>query len=127
MAANGHDFRTPEKRQLFLEAITTSPVISHACAVAGFSVSTYQAWKRDDPTFAADFEAALKLGYEALEDEARRRAMSVGVSDGLMTTLLKAYHPERFKDKTQVEHTGAVSVTVETGVPKPEPADSGLA
>ena len=78
-------------------------------------------WKADDPEFSAEWEAALELGTDALEDEAVRRGRDGCIepvfykgrecggvkkySDTLLIFMLKARRPERFRER--FEHTGA--------------------
>lgn len=77
-------------------------------------------------SFAARWKEAEEVACDALEEEARRRALKgvikpiyqqgkrVGqvreFSDTLMITLLKAHRPEKFKDRSSVEQSGEVTI-----------------
>lgn len=87
-------------------------------------------WKREEPEFFAAWEEAYQAGTEALEDEARRRAVDgwdeprfyegeqCGVvrkySDTLLMFLLKSRDPARFADHTKMELTGKDGGPLET-------------
>lgn len=83
-------------------------------------------WKREDPEFAAEWEAALALGVEAMEDEAKRRAFTgydepvyqggrkVGeirrYSDMLAVRLLSAHAPEKYRERSDMRVSGTLDV-----------------
>lgn len=87
-----------------------------ACGVARATVYNHRS---SDPAFARAWDEALDEATDALEAEARRRALEgfevpvfykgeeCGIirkySDGLLMLLLKAYRPGRFKDKPKSE------------------------
>ena len=76
----------------------------------------------NDATFAEEWDSAAEEGTDRLEDEALRRAVEgweepvyhQGVicgtirrySDGLLTMLLKARRPEKYRERTSTELTG---------------------
>ena len=82
---------------------------------AGFSVRTAYLWRKEDPTFAADWFEAYEQGADALEAEALRRAVAgteepvfyLGhqvstvrkYSDTLLIFLMKSRRPERYCDR----------------------------
>lgn len=97
-----------------------------ACSAAGVGRATAYEHKAADPEFAAAWEDAIEEAVEALETEARRRAIE-GVeqpivsggeiiatvqrySDTLTIFLLKAHRPERYRDNVRLEHTGPAGV-----------------
>lgn len=126
---------TPERKIAFLAALSATCSVTRACEAVGIARPTAYEWREEDPVFAARWEKAKRIGAEALEDEAMRRAREgydrpvfhQGVecgtireySDTLTIFLLKGAMPEKYKDRQQVEHSGGVSVTVVTGVPQP--------
>ena len=80
-------------------------------------------WREEDAEFAAEWERAKAIGLDALEDEALRRAFE-GVevpvlhkgqtvatvrnySDTLAIFLLKGGKPEKYRERTSTELTGA--------------------
>ena len=93
-----------------------------ACFKAGISRTTAYRTRDRYSSFADPWEEALLDAADILEGEARRRAVD-GVekpvyykgklidtvreySDGLLTLLLKAQKPERFRDRRDVEVSG---------------------
>lgn len=102
--------------------------------MADIARSTVYDWRADDATFAAEWDAALDQAADTMEREAFRRAVegvdepvygSLGqgmgsgevgqirkYSDTLLIFLLKAARPEKFRERTEQQHTGAVNVKV---------------
>ena len=66
--------RTSKNRKRFLAAIADSGNITAACDAARLSRAAMYAWRADDPSFAAEWDAALERGLDSLEDELMRRA-----------------------------------------------------
>jgi len=114
--------RTAATRAQFLETLAATANVSRAIEATKAERTAIYAWRNEDPEFAKDWDAALDLGTDALEDEAVRRAHEgvdkpvyqggkhVGdvreYSDTLLITLLKARRPEKFKDRSSTELTG---------------------
>ena len=118
--------RTPKKVAAFLEALASGLSVSGACKAAQVPRQTAYDWRNADEAFAAAWDEAIGHGTEALEDEARRRAvegvvrehthyhqgMRVGTdietkySDTLLIFLLKARNPEKYRDNSKVELSG---------------------
>lgn len=121
----------------FLVAVAQLGIILDACKVAGIGRTAVYERRNSDPDFAAALAAALEDACDDLEGEARRRAFiglvrkkfnGKGVpiidpetkqqyvereySDQLLTLLLKAHRPERFRDNVKVEHAGKVNVSL---------------
>ncbi len=113
---------TAEKRAVFLERLTECGNVTQAARDAGISRVTVYEWRAAHEDFAADWDNALKLGLEGLEDEARRRAFygvekpvyqggqKVGViqefSDTLAIFLLKGGMPEKYRERVSTEISG---------------------
>lgn len=122
----------------FLAALRECGVMSRAAAAVGIDRVT--AWRRQhsDPEFAQACKEAISIAADALEAEARRRAIDgveepiyqqgvlVGTktvySDALLALLLKGRRKSVFADRTEL--TGAnggpvqqATVTIATGVP----------
>ena len=113
----------PEKKAAFLAALADGAnSISKAATLAGIGRRTAYDWKDKDEGFAQAWDDAYELGTDALEDEATRRGRD-GVdepvfyqgevcgqvrrySDALLTLLLKARRPEKFRERTSTELTG---------------------
>jgi hypothetical protein len=107
-------------RRAFLAAFEECGNVTVACQLAGVSRSAVYLW-REDPEFEAEFEAAGETAADALEAEARRRAVEgftepvfqggaqVGTitrySDTLLIFLLKGRRRGVFGDRQEL--TGA--------------------
>ena len=115
--------RTPEKASAFCAALAETCNIGKACAAVGMGRRTAYDWRAADASFAAAWDAALKIGITALEDEAHRRAFEgtdkpivhLGkvtghmkeYSDTLAIFLLKAHAPEKYRERAQVDVTNS--------------------
>lgn len=112
---------TNAKQNAFLKAYSRHGTVTHAARDAGVHVSYHYNWLDVDPEYPAKFKLAHQEAVEALEREARRRAIE-GVdepsgwykgepggfvkkySDTLLIFLLKGALPDKYKDRH--EHTG---------------------
>ena len=65
----------PDLRQIFLETLATTGNVSNACIAAGVSRTAAYMLRERDEVFKGQWEVAARLGADALEDEAYRRAM----------------------------------------------------
>ena len=106
---------SPELRARFFEHLAESCNVTLSAQAIGMSRSHMHTLRRNDKTFAKDWDDAIQRATDALEHAARKRAMDgyqrpiyqrgelVGYepcySDNLMITLLKAHRPEKFRDK----------------------------
>lgn len=114
--------RTPLKESKFIEALRESASVTKACEMVAIGRRTAYDWRLADPVFAQKWDETLADAVEDLEAEARRRAI-VGIekgvwhqgklvgtelqySDTMLIFLLKAAKPDRYRDRTSVEHTG---------------------
>ena len=105
----------------FLSELAKSCNVSRAAEVAGIGRRTAYEHRELSEGFAAAWDDAIEQGIDALEFEARRRAMdgcerpvvSQGeiiatvreYSDPLTIFLLKAHRPERYRDRQSVDVT----------------------
>lgn len=104
------------KKAAFVEAFAEIGVVSYAADVAGIHRTTHWGWLKADSEYAEAFKAAEQHAIDALEVEARRRAVEgveepVGwhkgtaggtvtkYSDTLLIFLLKARRPKQFRDR----------------------------
>lgn len=101
--------RSYKSRKAFLDALEKGYSVSRSAAEAGHSVNAFKTWKAEDEEFSKDWEDAIEAGTDRLEDRARDRAMRD--SDGLMVVLLKARRPEKYRERSSVEHSGAVDLS----------------
>jgi hypothetical protein len=100
----------PQKRAFLLAYIECFQV-TKAARHAKASHQLHYYWRDTDPVYAAAFEVAKQLAIEGLEDEAVRRARADDhPSDVLLIFLLKGLLPEKYKDRYQVEHKGAIDL-----------------
>lgn len=114
-----HSDHTTEKAFAFLAALTEVGSISRACLLSGFPRKTAYELRGRDESFAAAWDEARRIGMEAVEDEAIRRAhegvlepvyfMGICIdqvrkySDTLMIFLLKGAMPHKYRDQSTVE------------------------
>jgi hypothetical protein len=129
---------TPTVRQralikhAFLEAYAKCGNIGFAARQVGCSRSSIYNWQEDDDEFAAEFRAAEVAATEVLEREAWRRAVDgspyertsywhgepvgtdrkIEYSDNLLTLLLKARAPDKYRDKMDVAVTQVIKTVV---------------
>ncbi len=65
---------TPEKLAAFCAVLAETCNVGKACKAIEISRVTAYEWRKTMPEFAARWDAAMKVGVTALEDEAHRRA-----------------------------------------------------
>lgn len=119
---------TAKQVATFLSVLSETANVSEACRQA----KIYRQWayeqREKDAEFSRLWDEAVEISTDALEAEARRRALE-GVekpvfyqgqecgrirefSDTLMVVLLKAHRPEKYKDRQDVNHSGGVVVEI---------------
>ena len=115
------------RKQQFVLSIAEHANIGLACLSAGWTVrNTAYASAKEDPDFKALWAEAMEVAMDALEHQARERAMGwlepvfnkdgeeVGFrrcySDKMMEMLLKAHRPDKFRETVEheVNHGGGV-------------------
>src|SRR5262245_35631544 len=127
MSAPVSQLFTPEKQACFLEALAELGHVGQAAERAGITTRTAYYHRKADAAFAEAWEAALGEAMDTvLEPEAVRRAVQ-GIdepvyqkgdlagyirrySDTLLIFLLKAGKPDKYKDRKEVYHKGAVEL-----------------
>jgi hypothetical protein len=128
MRRNFYNF-TEIKKNLFLETYEATGNISRSADLSGISCGTHYRWLREDPEYATMFEEAHSRACDALEAEARRRAVEgvekpvfyrgqiVGCireySDRMLELLLKAKKPREFRERVSTEISGPDSGPIE--------------
>lgn len=111
--------RTRAAQDRFLEAFATCGNVSLAAECAGVGRRTVYGWANSDAAFQDAMSDAREQAVDALEAEARRRALQgverpvfqkgskVGsvteYSDRLLEVLLKANRPEKYADRSKTE------------------------
>jgi hypothetical protein len=119
---------TPKKRAAFLTALGGGNTVTFAAERVGVTRQVAYRVREQDPTFKAEWEQAVEQGTEALEQEAKRRALEgwdepvyqggamVGTvrkhSDTLLIFLLKGRKPATYRDNATVRHEGAIGVQI---------------
>jgi hypothetical protein len=119
---------TDEWEPLFLGAIQTGMSVKDAVLHAGVDITTPYRRRAHDPEFRRAWNEAGEVGTRLLEIEAARRAyhgtlkpvffqgMQCGVireySDQLMTVLLKARRPAKYRDFDTVPTPCSISVNI---------------
>ena len=115
---------TPERKAAFCAALATSGGnVARACEAVDICRMTAYEWRSEDEDFAASWDHAKQIGLDALEDEATRRAFEgwdepivyQGVvtdtmkrySDTLLVFLLKGGKPDKYRERSSTELTGA--------------------
>lgn len=129
--------QSEERKKRFLEHLSVSGNISEAGRVAEVRRSTLYLWKETDQDFSSRWEDALEEAADALEAEARRRAVEgydepityagrvvcdpdtgnpivrKRYSDGLMAFLLRAHRPSRFRAGMEADgRSGVISINI---------------
>lgn len=100
--------RTFKRRKIFLDCLAAGDSISRAALAADGRVAQFQAWRKTDSNFSADWDEAIEGGTDYLEDVATERA--VKKSDQLMLAILKARRPEKYDRAGKLELSGSVDV-----------------
>ena len=114
--------RNPKKRA-FLAAVARTGNVTISAEIANIARSAHYQWLEADPVYAAAYEDAMEQAAQRLEAEATRRAVEgveepvfyqgkqCGVirrySDSLLMFLLKGAMPDKYKERTSTELTGA--------------------
>ena len=115
-------------RPIFLQALALGGNVTLAAQQAGIDRATAYKNRARSREFTVAWEEALAEAVDRLEIEARRRAVTgveepvyykgvvVGTvtkySDAMLTLLLKAHRPEKFRER--FEHTGADGGPIQT-------------
>ena len=81
----------------FLEEFKKHGTIGPACVAANVDRRTIQRWRHEDPAFNEKYQSAELNITEKLERTAMTRALTT--SDTLLIFLLKARHPEKYKER----------------------------
>ena len=94
----------------FLEMLRQRGNIREACEAARIGRQTAYDWRAQDPAFAAAWQDALEDACDGLETAAWVRARKQ--SDTLLIFLLKAHRPDKYRETTRTELTGANGETL---------------
>lgn len=135
MAKTRRTSRTDRAREIFLATLAETCNVSEAARQAGIGRTCAYEWRNDDPAFAAAWDSAEQEAVDKLEREAWRRAVEgtdkpvtfqgmitatyKEYSDRMLEILLKGHRPEKYAERSKVEHSGGVTLNV-------LPEDAGL-
>lgn len=113
---------TPKKLAEFLDQLAETGNVLATAELLNLDRRALYRLRKDDPEFAAAWDEAIEQSADALEVEARRRALDgwdepvfyqgieTGLvrkySDTLLIFLLKGARPEKYRDRQQLEHVG---------------------
>lgn len=132
MAGRNKKF-TKYKKTRFCRILAMTGSKLKACQAVGISFPTFSKYYKLDTEFASLVDEAVMEATEVAEDELWRRGVEgidvvVGYtkdgqpiierkySDRLLTMIVKAGKPEKYSDKSQVQHTGAIEHKIEADV-----------
>lgn len=123
--------QTRHRKSAFLAAFAEGGNISAACRAIGMTNRTeVYRWQEHDDAFAAAFREAEIRAVDALEAEARRRAMGYDAvtvdkdgnehtvtkfSDVLLMFLLNGARPEKYRQRVDVQHSEGPPAKVYSG------------
>lgn len=105
---------THHKKKVFLGVFARKGNVTKAAEAAKISRRTHTRWLNNDAVYAVCFEDAKDAAADNLEDKAYERAMDG--SDLMTIFLLKAFRPDKFKDRGEQQHNISTVVTP-TGAP----------
>lgn len=110
------------RKVAFLRALKDTGNVGSACKLAGIGRTQVYAWYNNDRRFAKLWDSCLEIATDALEAEARRRAIEgvqkpvyqggkkVGTvteySDRMLELLLKAHRPAKYRERVSTEISG---------------------
>lgn len=130
-ASAAHTRETWDRTE-FLAALEYTHMVSEACKMVGISRQSAYRERQSNEEFALAWADVEERSTEQLEAEARRRAhdgvpkmiVSAGkrlgteqqYSDTLLTFLLKARRPEKYRERVDVAHSGGVQADVKIRV-----------
>ena len=116
-----------KKKDAFVQALAATGHVGKAAAAIGFTARVAYQHRHLDPAFAQAWDEALAAAMDTvLEPEAIRRAVEgvekavyhrgeqIGIqreySDTLLIFLLKGWKSDRYKERSEVFHRGAVDL-----------------
>jgi hypothetical protein len=120
------------RQNSFLAAYRLTASIGRSSAVAKVARDAHSHWMRNDPTYRQRFEAVQEDAGQVLEDAAVERALlgvkrmqfyqgrplrynrelqyEIEYSDSLLLALLKRFMPDKYRERTSVDHTGSIDL-----------------
>jgi hypothetical protein len=102
---------TAARMRVFLEMYAITGQIQHACRIAGIDRKTHYNKLAGDPAYQKAFAEAQKQLADVVEGEIFRRAID-GESDALLMFLARGFMPDKYRDRTSVEHSGSIGLEI---------------
>lgn len=115
------DDRIARDKELLIEQLRKTPVAQIACEKTQIGRTTYYRWRREDPNFAEDADAALGEGRLLMNDMAESQLL-VAIRDGNFSavTYWLRHHHASYGNK--LELTGSIRHVDERLTPEQEVA-----
>ena len=99
-------------QKAFLAALEQTGSVTQAAEAAKISRFSVYKYKREDPNFARQWDEALDMAADTLEDEARKRAFAG--SDNLLMFLLKGIRPQKWRESRATIPPAELNEMIET-------------
>ncbi len=115
-----------DRRPALLAALAETGNISLSCKICEMKPDTFYRYLHEDPEFAKAVERAKEIAADLLEADVYRRARFgvqepvfykgrvVGTvlrySDGNAQFLLRGLRPEKYADRSKIEHSGSITL-----------------
>lgn len=99
------------RREVFLRQLRKGLSVTAAAAASGYERSSIYAACERDEKFKEAMDDAIEAGTDRLEDIGYKRATRS--SDRLLTFLLEARRPDKYKKRVQSEHVGGITVKLD--------------
>jgi hypothetical protein len=112
------DRQGPEKRAKFLGALKDTCNVTRACEISDLGRASAYEWRAEDASFAEEWNRAIEIAADLLEDEAVRRAKDGTdrpvyqggqlvahvreYSDTLLIFPLKCAKPKKYREKLEL-------------------------
>lgn len=128
----------PDWTDRFLDLLEEDGLLNSAARAVGTTTTKVRNLREQSAEFDQAVDRALEIANDALEKEARRRAVQgvekgvwyqgeeVGTelqfSDALLTTLLKAKRPDEFAERKQITGAGGAPITIAIRTFGPDPS-----
>src|SRR5215510_12673110 len=100
---------TPARLRVLLETYAATGRVKQACAVAGISRESHYKRLETDPAYQKAFARAQQQLGDVIEDELFRRGID-GESDALLMFLARGFMPDKYKDRSSIEHSGTINL-----------------
>ena len=129
-----------DKADSIVEWISQGKTLSEWCRQNRVGVRTVYEWFEKETEFAARYARARETGHDVIADECLAIADEMPPADGngrtdagfvawqknriwTRTQLLAKWSPKKYGEKVGVEHSGAMSLVVATGIPDDSTAE----